>query len=185
MLIVRTNQSNQPIKSSNPIKPSTKRSNQSINLSHQIEHANATATANPTANPTADIDTAALMADSRGIDETETGYSVSLWCNWSDDPEILKALLAEFRGAGAGAEADGGMEVAEAAASGVQAAEDEEPAGAEGGDEEWERSDVHMHLSEVGRVSTDRDWFLLACSTGVYSAPTPGTAMCDTCLHQC
>lgn len=85
----------------------------------------------------ADIDTATLMGDGRGVERSDGGVFPSLWCTWSDDPEILQTLLAEFRGAGAGA------------GSGSEAGEEKGAGGEEEEEEDGERSDVHMHLSEV------------------------------------
>ena len=103
------------------------------------------------------------MGDSRGIDGSEGGGFLSVWCNWSDNPEILRALLAEFgnTGAGAGGVASGdgggrggrGGEVdGVAAEAGRRADEAKGDAGGGGGDEEeedGERVNLRMHLSEV------------------------------------
>lgn len=81
------------------------------------------------------------MGDGRGVEGDGVVFP-STWCNWSDDPEILQALLQEFRGTGAGSGVEAG--VAEGGGEGEKGAGEKEE-----GEEDGERSDVHMHLSEV------------------------------------
>lgn len=119
----------------------------------------------------ADIDAASLMADGRGADGSDLSATLSVWCNWSDDPEILQILLREFKGIGArvigdSVSNDTETSVPGAAASVAKGKEREEAAGNEGaegvagasvGNEGQgvaaegarDRSDLHMHLSEV------------------------------------
>lgn len=139
--------------------------------------------------PAADIDAAALMADGRGADGSDLPTTLSMWCNWSDDVEILHSLLREFRGTGAeassntsdvaaatnGAEADasaGGRGLVGTEGAG-KAADGPEGAGSGGGADEdgaargnyGERSDIHMHLSEVRRSGWPIHCQLLASGT--------------------
>lgn len=98
------------------------------------------------------------MGDARGIGgpEDNNGAIISLWCNWADDPEILKTLLAEFNreplGAGEGTSSSSGGAGAEDGSSAGDGgeesgkAEEKQP---QGGVEGGESSDVHLHLSEV------------------------------------
>lgn len=86
----------------------------------------------------ADIDAIGLMAERRGMDSCEGGVSAPTWCSWSDDPGILEVLLGEFRGVGRK-----GFD--EADVTGGQGDNDERRAEEDYG----ERSDLHMHLSEV------------------------------------
>lgn len=96
-----------------------------------------------------DIDATALMGDGRGVGGSEDGGGppASLWCNWSDDPEILKTLLAEFNrppiGEGERVSGDTGGD----GGGGDDGGEAE--GGQEKGEESGESSDVHLHLSEV------------------------------------
>ncbi|CAN0058980.1 unnamed protein product, partial [Scytosiphon promiscuus] len=101
-----------------------------------------------------DIDATALMGDGRGMGGLEDGGAIiSLWCNWADDPAILKTLMAEFdRQPSGGAASDGpGGEGGNNAGGGGEAAGEAEAKRAreEGGDGGGESSDVHLHLSEL------------------------------------
>lgn len=105
-----------------------------------------------------DIDAAGFAGEGRGSDGSDGTASMSVWCNWSEDPEILQALLREFRGTGAGNSADDNEASTERRVK--EGTEEGEETGAgvakiwEGEEEEeeidiGERSDIHMHLSEV------------------------------------
>lgn len=105
-----------------------------------------------------DIDATALMGDGRGPGGNDDGGGApgSLWCNWSDDPEILKILLAQFdrsqqqqAAEGAGA-AGAGAGDAQAVDGARDEGETERGEGGQGGDGVGaESADVHLHLSEV------------------------------------
>lgn len=96
------------------------------------------------------------MGDGRGASGNDDGGAPgSLWCNWSDDPEILKILLAQFNRPRQSVE--GGSGDAEAG-GGARGDEERMKGGGEGGqggdgdgdgDAAGESADVHLHLSEV------------------------------------
>lgn len=89
------------------------------------------------------------MGDGRGVDGSDGSSFASTWCNWSDDPEILQALLEEFRGAGVASDRAGGAEGDGGEGKGVEGDSGGE---GEGEEEDDGRSNVHMHLSEVREV---------------------------------
>lgn len=114
-----------------------------------------------------DIDAAALMADGRGADGSDLAMTLSVWCNWSDDADILRTLMEEFRADGKAGEGvsdsdeasvdrgvDGGEEGGDESDGGGGKREGHEAGPGPAGGDFGERSDVHMHLSEV-RASSD------------------------------
>eukprot|EP00752_Nemacystus_decipiens_P007482 g6684.t1 len=102
-----------------------------------------------------DIDATALMGDGRGVTGNEDGGGPgSLWCNWSDDPEILKILLAQFKGGGGGGGGGGDTEPGGGGAGGHDDGTKEAGEGGQDGDGDGdgdggESADVHLHLSEL------------------------------------
>ncbi|CAM9728964.1 unnamed protein product, partial [Ectocarpus fasciculatus] len=96
-----------------------------------------------------DIDATALMGDGRGVggSEDDGGPPASLWCNWSDNPEILKTLLAEFNRQPIGGEGVSGDAEGEGGGGGDGGGEAE--GGQEKREESGESSDMHLHLSEL------------------------------------
>ncbi|CAM9736796.1 unnamed protein product, partial [Hapterophycus canaliculatus] len=107
-----------------------------------------------------DIDATALMGDGRGMGGPDDGGAImSVWCNWTDDPEILKTLLAEFNrqplggeGGAGGGEGRPGAEAVAATGDGREVTgerEEKHQQRGEGGRGGGEGSDVHLHLSEL------------------------------------
>lgn len=128
-----------------------------------------------------DIDATALMADGRGMSgpEDSSGAIISLWCNWADDPQILKTLLAEFeprQPLAAGEASDGpGSEGGNSTGGLGEAtggADEESPQQEMEEEEGGESSDVHLHLSEVclGRLLCRFCWWCLCCREGCVRA---------------
>lgn len=97
------------------------------------------------------------MGDGRGFDGSQGGATATAWCNWADDPEVLQALLGEFRGTGSADGGDAG-DKGEGIGDG-KGVDDKDGEGIEG--EEGEREDVHMHLSEVKRCEGCHRYFVL------------------------